>query len=182
MNANGLLVAVTMLGCLCAMSSGWARPESEQEYDDAGLVKVGAKAPLFTLKDENGKEVKLETFLGKKNVVLIFYPGDNTPGCTKQLCAVRDDYTLFQEADVAVFGVNPQSAESHKKFSEKRDFPFPLLVDEEKRVLRLYGAKGILLTKRTVYGIDKKGRVVFAERGMPSNETVLAAFQPTDQP
>jgi len=177
MNTNGLLMGFALLGWLFALSTSKTRAENEPKYDNAGLIKKGTKAPLFTLKDQEGKKVDTETFLEKKNVVLIFYPGDNTPGCTKQLCSIREDYSLFKDSDTVVFGINPQNAASHKKFIEKQRFPFQLLVDKDKRVLTLYGAKGLLLTKRTVYGIDKEGRVVFAERGAPSNEKILAAFR-----
>jgi peroxiredoxin Q/BCP len=140
------------------------------------MLAVGNLAPAFALEDQDGNVVRLEDLRGKRNVVLVFYPGDNTPVCTKQLCAIRDDFTDFEKLDVAVFGINAQSAKSHKKFVEKQHFPFPLLVDSDKKVVTAYGTKG-LLTKRTVYGIDKDGRIVFAQRGLPGTDGVLAAFQ-----
>jgi len=141
------------------------------------MLTVGEKAPAFSLLDQSGNAVTLDEHRGKRNVVLIFYPGDKTPGCTRQLCAVRDQFELFTNSDTAVFGVNPQGAESHQRFANKHDFPFPLLVDRDKEVLSAYGCKGVLVTKRTVYGIDKEGMIVFARRGMPSNEEVLEAFK-----
>lgn len=140
------------------------------------MLTVGAKAPAFSLADQNGQAVTLDEHRGKRNVVLIFYPGDKTPGCTKQLCAVRDQFDLFTRNDTAVFGVNPQGAESHQRFAQKHGFPFPLLVDRDKKVASAYGCKGMLATRRTVYGIDKEGIIVFARRGMPSNEEILEAF------
>ena len=141
------------------------------------MLTVGDKAPAFSLLDESGNAVSLDEHRGKRNVVLIFYPGDQTPGCTRQLCAVRDQFELFTNSDTAIFGVSPQGVESHQKFAKQHDFPFALLVDRDKRVASAYGCKGVLATKRTVYGIDKEGVIVFARRGMPSNEEVLEAFK-----
>lgn len=141
------------------------------------MLEVGDTAPDFSLMDENGKRVHLGEHRGKNNVVLIFYPGDKTPGCTKQLCAVRDQFELFRSNDTLVFGLNPQGAESHRRFIDKYDFPFPLLVDREKQVVSAYGCKGALTTKRTVYGINKEGIIVFARRGRPTNEEIINAFK-----
>jgi peroxiredoxin Q/BCP len=148
-----------------------------EEEEGPTPVKVGNAAPLFVLKDQEGTTVTLKDFRGKKNVVLVFYPGDDTPGCTKQLCAIRDDFEDFKSTDTVVFGVNPADAQSHKAFIEKQKYPFPLLVDEKSEVAKAYNAKGLLFTKRTVYGIDKDGKIVFAQRGMPANKEILAAFK-----
>lgn len=149
----------------------------QRQRKPSQMLTVGEKAPGFSLLDQSGKVVTLDEHRGKKNVVLIFYPGDNTPGCTRQLCAVRDQRELFTDSDTAVFGVNPQGAESHQRFTDKHNFPFPLLVDREKEVVSAYGCKGTLATKRTVYGINKEGVIVFARRGMPANEDVVNAFK-----
>ncbi len=148
-------------------------PSKEEE---SAMLAVGATAPEFDTVDEKGHAVRLADFRGKKNVVLVFYPGDDTPGCTSQLCAIRDDWGDFERAGVAVLGVNPAGAESKQKFSAKYNFPFPLLPDPGKKLVKAYGCEGLLFTKRTVYGIDKEGRIVFAERGMPANRDILAAF------
>ncbi|MCR4337320.1 MAG: peroxiredoxin, partial [Candidatus Omnitrophica bacterium] len=103
-------------------------------------LNIGDQAPLFSLKDQEGNMIQLADFLNIKNVVLIFYPGDMTPGCTMQLCAVRDDWSKFQRKDTVVFGVNHAEASSHKDFITKYSFPFPLLVDDGKRVSAKYGA------------------------------------------
>ena len=79
--------------------------------------------------------------------------------------------------DTVVFGINPQDSASHRKFIDRYNFPFPLLVDREKRVVSAYGCRGALMGKRTVYGINKEGIIVFARRGMPSNKEILAAFR-----
>jgi Peroxiredoxin len=139
------------------------------------LLDIGVKAPEFALVSSNGDTVRLADFAGKNNVVLIFYPGDETPGCTKQLCAVRDDYASFEAKGIKVFGVNPGNAESHKKFIKGHSFQFPLLIDEGQKVAKLYGCDGWPVVKRTVYAIDKKGMIVFAKSGMPSDDEIVKA-------
>jgi peroxiredoxin Q/BCP len=106
-------------------------------------------------------------------VVLVFYPGDDTPGCTKQLCQFRDHWSEARARGVEVFGVNPQNARSHGKFRQKFRFPFPLLVDQGQKVAALYHANGPIV-KRTVYRIGPDGIIGFARRGMPSPEEALA--------
>lgn len=140
------------------------------------LLDIGAKAPDFALAGSNGDTVRLTDFAGKNNVVLIFYPGDETPGCTKQLCAVRDDYASFQAKGIKVFGVNPADAVSHIKFIKNHGFQFPLLIDEGQKVAKLYGCDGLPSVKRTVYAIDKKGMIAFAKSGMPSDDEILKAI------
>ncbi len=137
------------------------------------LLSLGAQAPDFTLADEEDHETKLADFRGRP-VVLVFYPMDETPHCRTQLYQLRDDWAAFEAKDVAVFGVNPGKAESHRKFRARHDFPFPLLVDEGKRVAGLYGAGGVFI-KRCVYGIGADGAIVFAEAGMPAPEKILEA-------
>jgi F-type H+-transporting ATPase subunit beta len=122
----------------------------EKRSGASHLLSVGDKAPAFSLRDQDGNPVTLEDFKTRKNVVLVFYPGDNTPGCTKQLCAIRDRFELFADNDTVVFGINPQDPASHKKFIIKRSLPFPLLVDGDRKVIVAYGCRGMLMTKRTV--------------------------------
>ena len=136
-------------------------------------LPAGTPAPDFTLPDDSGRTVKLSKLRGK-NVVLVFYPGDDTPGCTKQLCQFRDDWADARKRGVEVFGVNPQSAEKHQRFRSKFKFPFPLLVDKGQQVAALYKANG-LIVKRTVYLIGPDGKILFAKRGMPQPAEVLAA-------
>jgi peroxiredoxin Q/BCP len=142
------------------------------------LLPVGEEAPPFTVDDESGTPVSLSQFRGKQPVVLVFYPMDETPVCRSQLCEVRDHWEAFAEKGVAVLGVNSGSAPSHRKFKSKHSFPFPLLVDRGRKVASLYGAGGIYV-KRCVYGIDRDGRICFAEAGKPSPETVLGAMEKT---
>lgn len=135
---------------------------------------VGSVAPDFALLDDSGREVSLASLRGQ-NVLLVFYPADNTPGCTKQLCELRDNWSLLRSKNVQVFGVNPQSSTSHAGFRQKQKLPFPLLVDKGRKVTRLYNAGG-LIVKRTVYLIGKDGKIKFAKRGAPSPDEVLAAL------
>jgi thioredoxin-dependent peroxiredoxin len=136
-------------------------------------LDVGSKAPDFTLPTESGKKVKLSALRGK-NVVLVFYPGDGTLICRKQLCEFRDAWPDTRGLNVIVFGVNPQSAESHREFRERYKFPFPLLVDADQQVAALYNCDGGMIN-RTVYLIGPDGLIRYARRGMPQPQEVLAA-------
>jgi thioredoxin-dependent peroxiredoxin len=138
------------------------------------MLTTGTDAPDFTLQSHTGDTVQLSSFKGKKNVVLIFYPGDQTPGCTKQLCEIRDDYTSFGEKDAVVFGVNPGSAESHTKFAVKNKYQFPLLIDAKNEVAKEYQTYSRLMIKRTVYVIGKNGKIAFAQRGKPPVHEIIA--------
>jgi len=144
------------------------------------MLEIGQEAPDFDVEDESGNRVQLSQFRGHSGVVLMFYPADETPGCTKQLCAARDDYERYQQAGVAVFGVNPGSATAHKKFVEKHGLRTPLLLDTGARVSKAYGALYpiplISIVNRTVVGIDREGKVRFYERGIPSTDKILGAM------
>ncbi len=135
-------------------------------------LAVGGDAPDFSLLDDGGRTVTLSALRGRY-VVLVFYPGDDTPGCTQQLCQFRDGWTQAIAGDVEVFGINPQNARKHADFRRKFQFPFPLLVDQGQKVAEAYHAKG-LIVKRTVYLIGRDGKILFARRGMPSPGEVLA--------
>jgi peroxiredoxin Q/BCP len=136
-------------------------------------LPAGSQAPDFTLPKQDGAAVSLSKLRGK-NVVLVFYPGDDTPTCRKQLCEFRDQWAEARKRNALVFGVNPASAGSHSKFQEKYHFPFPLLVDAGQKVAALYHASG-LFVKRTVYLIGPDGAIRYARRGKPDPAEVLAA-------
>ena len=136
-------------------------------------LPVGTAAPDFSLSDDSGRTVRLSALRGR-NVVLVFYPGDDTTVCRKQLCEFRDRWPEVQSRNTEVFGVNPQAVSSHQAFRAKFHFPFPLLVDQGQKVAELYHANG-LLVKRTVYLIDPEGIIRYARRGKPSPDEVLAA-------
>ena len=134
----------------------------------------GTVAPDFTLRDQDGNEVALSKLRGK-NVVLVFYPRDNTPVCRTQLCEFRDESSLTASKNTLVFGVNPGGERSHAGFREKQHLPFPLLADTGGAVARLYNAKGPLWIVRTVYLIGPDGVIRFAQRGKPVPAEVLSA-------
>jgi len=136
-------------------------------------LSVGAAAPDFTLPDQDGNLVTLSALRGR-NVVLVFYPADDTTICRRQLCEFRDQWELAQQKNTLVFGVNPQSAESHAKFRERCSFPFPLLTDRGQKMGELYHTRG-LAAKRTVYLIGPDGVIRYARRGKPEPAEVLAA-------
>ncbi len=142
---------------------------------------LNAPAPDFALKTESGDLVRLSDFKNKQPVILFFYPGDMTPGCTMQLCAIRDDWQKFKDAHIAVFGVNHAEALSHQKFTKKHSLPFPLLIDAGKKVSAAYGALRtffkVTIIKRSVIGIDAQGIVRYIKRGMPKNADILKAMQ-----
>ena len=115
-------------------------------------VNEGKPAPAFTLDDAAGKKVSLADFAGK-NVILYFYPKDDTPGCTKEACGFRDSWKEIQKLNTVVIGVSGDSAESHKKFAAKYKLPFPLLSDPGRKVMEKYGAYG----EKVLYGRKTTG-------------------------
>ena len=130
------------------------------------MLKIGMKAPEFTLKNQHGEEVRLSDFLGRK-VVLYFYPKDNTPGCTRQACAFAGAYAAFKEQNIAVIGVSKDSVASHVKFAEKYSLPFTLLSDPERQAIEPYGVwqekkmcgKTCMGVVRTTFIIDEAGNI-----------------------
>ncbi|MGD1805450.1 peroxiredoxin [Dapis sp. BLCC M126] len=122
-------------------------------------IKVGDKAPEFTLPSQDGTQVSLSDFRGKKNIVVYFYPKDDTPGCTKEACAFRDQYQVFTDAGAEVIGISGDSQQSHKQFASKYNLPFTLLCDTSNKVRQLYDVPATLwiLPGRVTYVIDKEG-------------------------
>ncbi len=116
-------------------------------------IEEGKAAPAFSLPDQDGTTVSLADFKGKKNVVLYFYPKDDTPGCTKEACGFRDLGRDFARLDTVVLGVSADSGESHRKFIGKYKLPFTLLSDVSKKVMERYGAWG----EKMMYGQKKIG-------------------------
>jgi thioredoxin-dependent peroxiredoxin len=150
------------------------------------LVEEGSPAPDFTLTSESGEPVKLSDFRGKP-VVLYFYPKDDTPGCTKQACGIRDEYGQFQKRGAVVLGVSPDDQVSHVKFRDKYQLPFTLLADPEHEVAEQYGVwveknfggKKYMGINRSTFVIDAEGNVTKSMRGVKPDthaEKVLAAL------
>lgn len=131
------------------------------------LLEEGLKAPEFTSRNQNGDEIKLSDYKGKK-VVLYFYPKDNTPGCTTESCNLRDNYSELIDKGLEVIGVSPDNEQSHTKFIAKYDLPFNLVADTEKEILKAYGAWGLKKmygkeyegVLRTTYVIDEEGIIL----------------------
>ena len=129
-------------------------------------VGVGDQAPDFTLPGTGGAEVSLHDFLGRP-VVLVFYPGDDTPVCTKQLNIYNDELAQFEALDAQVIGISAQGVDSHERFSGKHGFGFPLLADTDKKVAALYGTLGpIGFPRRSVFIVDAQGVVRYAHRAI----------------
>ena len=122
-------------------------------------IGEGSKAPLFEALDQSGKTVRLADFAGKANVVLYFYPKDDTPGCTAQACSLRDGFGAIQAAGAVILGVSADGKESHKAFAKKFSLPFSLLVDPDKAIIEAYGVKMpvVGMAKRVTFIIDKQG-------------------------
>lgn len=130
------------------------------------MIEEGKKSPPFKLFDQDGKAHSLKNYLGKK-VVLYFYPKDNTPGCTKEACNFRDEFTVFKKSNAVILGVSADAVKSHKNFSEKFSLPFPLLSDESKEMIENYGVwkeksmygKKYMGIERTTVIIDESGKI-----------------------
>lgn len=118
------------------------------------VLNEGDKAPAFTAKDQDGNSVSLKDFKGKK-VILFFYPQDDTPACTQEVCNFRDNYKLLQSKGYVLLGVSPDSSESHQKFISKFKLPFTLLADEKMKVINAYGVWG----PKKLYGREYEGLI-----------------------
>ena len=116
------------------------------------MIEEGKAAPLFTLTDQNGEKVALKNLRGR-NVIVYFYPKDDTPGCTKEACGFRDLHSDFEAADTVILGISPDGAESHQSFIDKFDLPFTLLSDPDRKVMEKYGAYG----EKVMYGKKTMG-------------------------
>ena len=122
------------------------------------MLKIGDKAPDFVLEDDRGQSFSLSAQAGSK-VLLVFYPGDDTPVCTRQLCDYRDGIEAFEGLGVQVIGISGDDGDSHRKFREKYDLPFTLLSDPGLKVAARYDSKGMLGMKRSVFLVDEQGLI-----------------------
>ena len=150
------------------------------------MLTEGDQAPDFATKNQNGDDVKLSDFKGKR-VVLYFYPKDDTPGCTKQACSLRDSFGTFEEKGIKVFGVSNDDEKSHQKFISKYSLPFDLLADTDKTLVNDYGVYGeknmygkkYMGINRTTFLIDEAGKIVKIFKKVKVDEhagEVLEAF------
>lgn len=124
-------------------------------------IRVGQKAPDFTLSADDGGQFTLSESLGRR-VLLVFYPGDNTPVCTRQLCDYRDGIEEFAGLGVDVVGISRDDAESHRRFRDRHDLPFTLLSDVDMAVAGKFGCRGLIGMKRGVFLVDEHGVVRYA--------------------
>jgi len=138
-------------------------------------MNIGDPAPNFTLKDGNGEDWALSNYKGR-TIVLMFYPGDDTPVCTKEMCSVRDHWSEYQASGAEVVGISTDSVESHDKFTSKYDLPLRLLSDKDGEVRDKYGANSLLpgRTARAEFVIDKDGKLVY-QKVRP-----IGLFRPAD--
>ena len=149
-----LSIYVLLFGVYSVFNSG----------QDIKKIEVGNHLPGFSLANQNGELFSIDSVIGKKNLVIYFYPEDDSPGCTKEACYFRDEYEVFSEADAMIIGISGQSVESHKKFAEKYRLNFTLLSDEGNKVRKMFGVPVNflgLVPGRVTYIIDKSGKVVY---------------------
>ena len=146
-------------------------------------MKINEPAPDFSLPDGNGEPWRLSDHRGKV-VVLLFYPGDETPVCTRQLCSVRDRWEDYQSTGAEVVGISSDSVESHQKFAEHHDLPLRLLSDSERKVATLYGARSFIPGRvaRSVFVIDAQGTLRYSDVrpvGLirPKDDAIIAAIK-----
>lgn len=126
-------------------------------------LKVGDKVPHFTLKDQDGNPFDITDHIGKHYLVIFFYPKDNTPGCTMEVCSFRDSFEEFTERGALVIGISADSENSHRRFVSKYKLPFTLLADQQNKVRKLFKVEGNLfnlLPGRETYVVDKSGEIV----------------------
>ncbi|MFM6946823.1 MAG: peroxiredoxin [Flavobacteriales bacterium] len=125
-------------------------------------LQIGDTCPAFSLPDSQGKQVEIASYLGKKILVIFFYPKDDTPGCTKEACAFRDAYADFLDLGCEVFGISSDSSDSHAAFQNKHNLPYPLLSDQQKKVRQLFGVPGNLfglIPGRVSYVVDLDSKI-----------------------
>ena len=143
-------------------------------------LKVGDLVPSFELLDQDGNCFKSETVLGKKPVVIYFYPRDETPGCTAEACSFRDHYEEFVELGAEVIGVSSDGVKSHQKFAKRHRLPFILLSDKKQKVQRLFKLPKILFglyTKRVTFVVDKDGKISYVHNSLRSDSHIKKALQ-----
>lgn len=142
------------------------------------VFQVGDKAPTFELSNQNGQIISSKQLLesGQK-ILLVFYPSDMTPGCTIQLCGIRDIYQEYQELNVTVLGINHGNQKSHQKFIDMHKYQFDILVDTDKTISREFGQIGSFFgnptVKRGVILIDESGKIIYIKQGQQDNQEVI---------
>jgi peroxiredoxin Q/BCP len=146
---------------------------------------VGDAIPMFSLRDQNDSLFNISEYVGKKILVIYFYPKDESSGCTKEACSFRDNFGEFTKAGAIVIGINSGTVESHQKFIKNHDLPFILLSDPGNKVLKLFGVKSkFFISGRETFVVDKSGRIVFTYDSFtngPAHEKETLRFIQTTQ-
>ncbi|WP_353128514.1 peroxiredoxin [Parapedobacter pyrenivorans] len=181
---NKLLKAALMIVVSFGVIMACAQ-ENDKKNSSMETFDIGDEVPRFTLKDQDGHDVDIAEYIGKKKLVIYFYPKDESPGCTKEACAFRDSFADYTDAGAMVIGVNSGSVESHKAFAEKHRLPFTLLSDPGNRVLKQFGVKNVLfLTGRETFVVGLDGKLAFKYRALMNatehNDKVLAFLKKDD--
>ncbi len=134
-------------------------------------LAVGDAAPIFSLKDQNDKVFDIKDYIGKKKLVIYFYPKDESGVCTKEACAFRDNFTDYTNAGAMVIGINNESVETHKKFQEHHNLPFVLLSDPKKEAINGFGVKDFFtMTGRETFVVDLNGKIVYTYNSSSQGE------------
>ena len=135
-------------------------------------LKVGDTIPDFSLKNQDGQLFNLKDHLGKSNLVIYFYPKDDTPGCTKEACKFRDEFQDFTDLNAKVIGISSDNVASHKAFAKKYHLPFTLLADTDKKIRKLFGVPKFtgVIPGRVTYVVDKNGKIVYIFNSMRNAE------------
>jgi len=171
-----IVIAASVL-VACAQGSG-------KKANDMKPLEIGDSIPHFVLKDQGGQDVDIADYIGRKKLVIYFYPKDESPGCTKQACAIRDNFAEYTDAGAMVIGINSGSVESHRAFAERYDLPFMLLSDPGNKVLKAFGIKNVLfLTGRETFVVGLDGKIAYKYRALMNasehNNRVLAFLRET---
>ncbi len=170
------LIAVMVVGSSIGCGKQTSNENNEEQVQQQ--LTVGVSAPNFTLADQDGKSHTLSDYKGK-NVVLYFYPKNDTPGCTKEACAFRDDLAVFNNLNTVILGASVDDSESHKKFTDRYELNFTLLADVEKKVSESYGTLSIIgISKRQTFLIDKEGviRHIYRDVNIEEHSKEIAEF------
>ena len=159
---SSLIFLVFIVGFFYLLTEEEITYVKQSDMKKQQLIK-GDQLPSFKLKDQNNQLFSIDSIIGKKNIVIYFYPKDETKVCTAEACSFRDNYEQFQNLGCEVIGISSDNVESHKKFSENHNLPFILLSDEQNEVRKLFGVPNDLLgliPGRYTYVIDKRGEII----------------------
>ncbi len=176
---NGFAIKTLSVVILVAGAVALAQEAGKKTEKNMKTLEVGDTIPHFVLKDQHGNDFDIHDHIGKKKLVIYFYPKDDSPGCTKQACAFRDSFAEYTDAGAMVVGINSGSVENHRSFAESHRLPFTLLSDPGNKVLKAFGVKNVLfLTGRETFVVGLDGRIVFKYRALMNasrhNDNVLA--------